>query len=252
MPGDEQPLCRFLEWDTAFFGCRVARVVPERLDAAGAKAVLAWARAERIACLYFLADTADAASLAVAEDHGFRCVDIRVTLDREVERRPTEAGEAGGPAVRPGRASDLDALVPIARGAHTDTRFFADPHFERERCAALYETWLRQGFSGGAEAVLVFEHEGRAAGYVSCHLRSAGEGQIGLLGVGAQARGRGGGRGLVRAALRWFGAQGCRQVSVVTQGRNIPAQRLYQGCGFKTGRAQAWHHLWMADLDRKV
>ena len=51
-------------------------------------------------------------------------------------------------------------------------------------------------------------------------------------------RDRGIGWALVAESLRWFAVHGARQVSVVTQGRNVQAQRLYQHCGFLTRSMQ--------------
>jgi hypothetical protein len=34
---------------------------------------------------------------------------------------------------------------------------------------------------------------------------------------------------------------------VVTQARNVPAQRLYQKCGFITRSVELWFHRWSAD-----
>jgi ribosomal protein S18 acetylase RimI-like enzyme len=49
---------------------------------------------------------------------------------------------------------------------------------------------------------------------------------------------------LTEAALAWFCAQGLQRAQVVTQGRNIAAQRLYQKCGFRTGEIALWYHRW--------
>ena len=43
-------------------------------------------------------------------------------------------------------------------------------------------------------------------------------------------------------AATHFGAPDNR--SVVTQGRNVAAQRLYQSAGFRTAAVQLWHHCW--------
>src|ERR1035441_5781677 len=62
---------------------------------------------------------------------------------------------------------------------------------------------------------------------VSCHLDLVRrEGQIGLVGVGPEVRGRGIGKNLVLAAIDWFRTQGVHEVTVVTQGNNRAAQRL--------------------------
>jgi len=287
----DQP-CEFLPWDSEFFGHRIARVVGHRLDPDLAEAVMAFATRERIDCLYFLADSDDVRTVRTAEDSGFRLVDVRVTLERfssggqdrpeGLSRRNNasgggaERGHEAPPAQQPPAAvhagtilrgnirasvvSDIPALEAIARTAHRDSRFYADPGFPDERCDALYETWIRRSCEGWADLVLVAEVDGRLSGYVTCHLRAPGRakappytsrgdagqarGQIGLVGVSTAARGRGLGRAMIEEALGWFVVQGVTRVTVVTQGRNIAAQRLYQGCGFQTQSMQLWYHWW--------
>jgi ribosomal protein S18 acetylase RimI-like enzyme len=58
------------------------------------------------------------------------------------------------------------------------------------------------------------------------------------------------GRKLVVASLGWFDAHGADRVTVVTQGRNIAAQRLYQRCGFLTRSTGLWYHRWFSEYRR--
>jgi dTDP-4-amino-4,6-dideoxy-D-galactose acyltransferase len=132
----------------------------------------------------------------------------------------------------------------MARKNHADSRFFFDPGFPREACEALYETWLRRSCEGYADAVFVVDLDDRPAGYVTCHAgRDETPGRIGLLGVGAAARGRGVGDGLLTAALDWL-SERSREVTVVTQGRNLAAQGLYHRHGFKPQSLELWYHWW--------
>ncbi len=85
-----------------------------------------------------------------------------------------------------------------------------------------------------------------AEGYVTGKIAGQGVGQIGLLAVGERARGRGLGQALLGSAGRWFLAQGVEEVRVVTQGRNLVAQRLYQRVGFRTASLQLWYHKWFS------
>lgn len=226
--------CELLPWDTEFFGRRIARVTTPRLTPESAEAVERWCRENGVECLYYLAE-GDAATVNAALERGFRQVDVRVTLE-------AATGGERPAGVRPWRPDDLPALKAIARVSHVATRFYHDGNFPREKCDALYETWIERSCGGWADAVLVADHEGRAAGYLSCH----GEGKIGLVGVAASARGRGLGSALVRASLRWFADAGLSRASVVTQGRNEGGRRLYEKCGFKTRSAQIWFHRWFA------
>ena len=49
--------------------------------------------------------------------------------------------------------------------------------------------------------------------------------------------------------LDWFRTQGAHEVTVVTQGNNRAAQRLYQQCGFLSRDLQLWYHKWYPILD---
>ena len=201
--------CEPLAWDSEFFACRIARVLGGRLDRGRLAAIEAWYRTKPVDCLYFLADSDDPATAALAEEAGFRLVDLRVTLER------TTAGFDPPKAVssiRPAREGDIPELRRIAAVSHHDSRFYADPHFDRGRCDELYATWIEK--SCRKDTVFVAEHEHRPAGYISCvlHPETADVGEIGLLAVGAGAQGRGLGGALVGAALRWFVDHGAARV----------------------------------------
>jgi dTDP-4-amino-4,6-dideoxy-D-galactose acyltransferase len=213
---------------------RIGRVLgvglePERVDA--------WAQDESVACLYFLARD-DLGTASAAEEAGFRLMDVRVELARPA------AGDKAKP-LREARAEDEKALRRLARENHRITRFYADPHFPDERCDDFYETWIARSLEGWADVVLVAELEGRPAGYMTVHADpAAGRGSIGLISVAPDARGQGLGQALVRAAVARSRERGLGEVTVVTQGRNVPALRLFEGCGFRIRKVGLWFHKW--------
>lgn len=228
-----------LEWDSAFWGVTVGRVGADALTADRSADIDAWAQAHDVDCLYFLARPDDPETVGVAQEAGFRLVDVRI----EFARPSVDAGPAG--RVRSYRPGDLEALRMIARTSHEITRFYADPHFPRERCSDLYDTWIVRSCEGWADAVLVAELDGGAAGYVTCHFdRTSNRGSIGLIAVSATARGKGLGRDLVLGALGSCRDHGSAEASVVTQGANVAAQRLFQACGFRTFSTGLWFHRW--------
>ncbi|SNB46656.1 GNAT family N-acetyltransferase [Geobacter sp. DSM 9736] len=233
----------FLPWDSGFFGRRIARLEGGRLTEKLADEALAECRKDGIECLYFLADADDDETVLAAEKQEFHQTDIRVTLEQHLSHLPQKLQEKV--AVRSAVEADIKPLAAIARINHRDTRFYYDKRFPTERCDDLYGTWIENSCRGYADAVLTAGEEGTPAGYITCHLREGKTGQIGLLGVGAAFQGKGYGPALVRGALQWFAAQGMERVTVVTQGRNCNAQRLYQKCGFTTSLLQLWYHRWL-------
>lgn len=236
--------CRLLEWDSQFFGVRIARLDQHTLSDAAWPAIAEWCNAQHIDCLYFLSNADDSESIRAAEQAGFHCVDIRLTFaDESARRQAASLLQPEGVVLRDFIEDDLPSLQAIARISYRDTRFYADPHFEEARCDALYETWIEKSCHGRDDAVIVAEINRRPAGFITCSVHD-GEGVIGLVGVAPTVRGRSVGRLLVEAAQGWFQSRDVARTLVVTQGRNIAAQRLYQRCGFLTHSAELWFHRW--------
>jgi RimJ/RimL family protein N-acetyltransferase len=243
--------CRLLEWDSTFFGQRIARVEGSLLDAEKMKRLSVFVRAEEIDCVYFLADDADLASIAVAEDAGFKCVDVRVTRERPLGDSLREGAREMPDGVDLFHKGDLKLLQAIARSSHGATRFYHDPGFSRERCDALYERWITNSCTAESEQVFVIRDGGRAVAYVTCEkdvsTTDGSTGQIGLIAVAEAQRGRGLGKRLVQASLAWFSSQAhdrVRVVRVVSQARNAASARLYDQMGFVTTTVERWYHLW--------
>jgi dTDP-4-amino-4,6-dideoxy-D-galactose acyltransferase len=239
-PAAVPPGCRMLEWDSEFFGIAIARIEPAALLDSG-RAVMDWCEAA-VDCSYLLTKVADQPAIDAAQAHGFRLIDVRLTLEMSLAGRdrfevPPHV------VVRPAAARDLERLQAIARVSHRDTRFYIDRRFNRARCDAMYDVWITKSCSGWADHVVVADVGGEAAGYVTCH-RRGDAGEIGLVGVAEAHRGAGLGMAMTLAALHWFHQNGVATVSVVTQGRNAAGLRLYQRAGFAIRDIELSFHKW--------
>jgi len=235
-----EEIAEVLEWDSEFFGLRIGRVRTPDLTPEAAPRLAAWARAHALRCVYFLVDAVDSASIRTAEEIGFRHVDVRVTRGRSL-RGPLESP----PEVEAAREDDLPALREIARRSHRASRFYQDPGFPDDRCDALYERWLERGFEEPDQQVLVVRQSGQPLGYIVCSNLAQPCGRISLVAVAADASGAGLGQSLARGALAFMASRGCERADVVSQGRNVPANRLYERLGFLTLRMEHWLHLWL-------
>jgi dTDP-4-amino-4,6-dideoxy-D-galactose acyltransferase len=235
--------CHLLPWDSSFFGRTIGRLDGDRLNLNEREELLQWCHEKRVDCLYFLANPEDPETVETAEQLGFGLKDLRLTMTCPVTPRPDWVPTSTEISLRAHQTSDVDRLAAIARDAHTDSRFFFDRRFDRELAGRLYETWIRNACSGAADSVIVAELNGAVAGYLSCHLRGEA-GDLGLMGVADGFRGRGIARSMLAEAIRWYNANGATEVTVVTQGRNVPAQRSYQQSGFRTRSLGYWYHKW--------
>jgi dTDP-4-amino-4,6-dideoxy-D-galactose acyltransferase len=236
--------CKFLDWDSNFFGVKIARVNVNRLDAINIRDIDQWCSVNNIDCLYFLADADDGDTIWLAEDNGFHLVDIRVTFKQQLDGSLDRIGKCEGNIIRPSILADIPALRLIARVSFRITRFYYDPNFTETLCDALYETWIEKSCTNINETVLVAENQGSPIGFISCKLLGQNQGEIGLVGVRPDWQGKGLGQELINEALCWLSDNDISLVKVVTQGRNSQAQRLYQRCGFLTDTIQIWYHKW--------
>ncbi len=260
-------ICQWLEWDSNFFGRQIARLNIHRLEPALIPQIMDWCSSRQIDCLYFLADADHVPTAELAARHGFQFVDIRLTLERPC---PTQAlAPPKDPAlqpnvVRPYQPADLPTLRELASGLHPDSRFFVDTHFPEQRSRGLFATWIEKNCCDPQGAVFVApglsadagalslpappqrapSPTGKILGYITARRADEHTGQIDLLGVAAEARGQGLGRELIAVSLDWMTQKGFARAIVITQGRNVPAQRLYQRCGFVTRSLQLWYHRW--------
>jgi len=202
-------------------------------------AILDWCSEHRIECLYFLAAADDPRTTRLAERNAFDFVDIRTTFERSLQDLPEESLD-----IRPARSDDLPLLKRISVQSFADSRFYYDLHFGRERCDELYAAWIERSCQGYADCVLVADLNGEAAGFVTCSLGPSQAGSIGLIAVDSKSQGCGIGQRLLASAFHYFRDHGMTSATVVTQGRNIRSQRLYQRCGFLTQSIGLWYHRW--------
>ena len=251
-------VCELLEWDSQFFGVRVARVVGDWLDQHRIAEIDEWCRAARVDCLYFLSRFDQFQTTRLAEGYGFQLVDVRVILVFERFSSGVKGNEdVRGPnvSIRPARDDDLPVLREIAQRSYRHSRFYYDEHFRRNRCDELYAVWIEKCCHGRADIVLVAEMADFTGpiGYVTCKLdRGYRLGEIDLVAVAEAAAGRGVGLCLIDVAKQWFRDNEVARVMVATQGRNIAAQRLYQRSGFLTHGVQLWYHRWFEGEDSRT
>lgn len=234
--------CELLEWDSDFFGFPVARVRGQGLDRDSIAAVDAWCAERGVHCLYLLLDDDDGDSARIAAEHGFRVVDVRLTLRHELEGIPDPDPEV---PILDAEPRHVPALRRLAARSHRDSRFYHDGGFLLERCDELYATWVADAVGDPGRWVLIREVDGEAVGYevVAPH-GDDGVARMELLAVDESHRREGIGRNLLFAGLRRPRLAGAAAVETATQERNRVSLETHLALGFECTRREAWHHKW--------
>jgi len=239
-----------LKWDTKFFNTNIAYLYPKRIRENIVHFALKKCKEDDIDCLYYLCNCHDPESVRLAEKYGFHFVDIRLTFNLEPvnsinEKISSTISKKNKLIIRPSKREDEPVLEKIAQESYIHSRYFFDRHFPVGIYKKFYADWIEKSARGKFDdIVLVAEVKEKIAGYISCKVQTHNLGSIGLVGVSRNFVGKKVGTHLVNAAIKWLFEKGVSKIKVVTQGRNIPAQRLYQSCGFKTAITELWYHKW--------
>jgi dTDP-4-amino-4,6-dideoxy-D-galactose acyltransferase len=247
----ENETCQLLQWDTDFFGFRIAKVISGRLNEDLIKPVNNWCRQNRIDCLYLLIESDDIQSIRSAEDQDYRLVEVRINLERWLKTwNPiTRPHIENNVLVRPIQPSDISTLLEIAKTAYIDSRFYFDKHFPEDKWQAYYATWVKKSCEGGAPIALTAIKNNEIVGYITGQIdkETPTKGQYELTGVRESARKAGVGQELFCSGIDEFVRRGVEYLWVSTQGRNVTTQRMIQRHGFLTRSCQLYYHKWFND-----
>ncbi len=250
---------RLLEWDSAFFGFRVARFylpLPTNVPGnAGAAADASWRAVfdaltrDKVRLAYWSTPVQGGEPTGDLEELGGRMVDLKTWFGMDLRQLPDTVAP-GNMAVVPYDATmPVADLVDLALQSGEYSRFAVDPLMPAGKFTALYTRWMLRSLARElADEVLVARVAGRLAGMVTLR-RNQDVGEIGLIGVHRDYRGGGVGTALVRSAQHWFVERGLRRATVVTQGANQAACRLYQRCGYRLEQQEYFFHFWLPSGD---
>lgn len=180
------------------------------------------------------------------EEAGGRLMDTLVYWARPLDRPLPE--DRPPASVRALRAGDAPEVGRVAAGAFRGYfgHYHADPRLDPAKCDEVYVSWAERSCVDPAAAsrVLVAEHEGRIAGFLTLMARGPDEQEIVLNGVDPAVQRHGIYRSLVVAALQEARAAEAKRLVVSTQLINLGVQKTWARLGFELSRSYHTFHVW--------
>ncbi len=237
-----------LEWDTNFFGIPTARICPPVMLPGELESTLDTLRKNGIQLVYWPSDAP--VDDAIVRSWGGCLVDKKTTYLIDLKDAELCLSAAPPNVVPYDPSMDAGPFMTLAIQSGHYSRFAVDPRFPKERFEQLYRHWITQSLRKEmAKEVLAVQEQGRAVGMVTLR-ETEKRGDIGLIAVQSEHRGKGYGIRLVRAAQHWFLDHGYAYAQVVTQADNVPACRLYEKCGYAIEKIQFFYHFWIQESAR--
>lgn len=242
-----------LDWDSDFFGFPIAQIISNRLDENSLTEVMSFCQDNKVKLLQFKCDAHHRKSVLLAEKNNFHFADVRITLGKKLNKEVND--EIILPeriTFRVGDNSDIPALKAIVTDLYTNSRYYFDTNFPRNDVHGFYRNWIEKSALGKFDdCVLVLCHDDIPIACCSILYSSKLSATIGLFAVDEKMSGKGLGNILLRKVFQNLVSQGVQNVSVVTQGRNYGAQRLYQRAGFQSEKIEIYYHCWF-DIEGKT
>lgn len=241
-----------LEFDTKLFGFKVAKLLSPQLSLVELRTTLNELNKQSIRLVYWLSDSTDEKSQRAAKnlggflgsEHITYLLDLKTLTPPPLVASEVEVYEHTPKSDAKSKPVDLE-LGQLAVLAGTYSHFSTDPNFPRELFLKLYQVWIENSVNGLiANKVLVIRHNNKIVGMITLGTKN-NRGDIGLLAVNANFRGKNFGAKLVRAAQAYFIEAGFSQAQVITQKANVPACHLYEKCNFHQEKIENFYHFWL-------
>lgn len=233
------PRLEMMDWDSEFFGIRIASLDLDGASDDSIRVVEEEARAAGVQCLYGVLDPVDAEATVRVQTLGYRLVDVATTSEFSPRKPPIPRPD--GIEVRPGTVDDLEMLQPMIEQLADWSRFAVDPRFGRQAAQRLQTAHLRRAASSKDDKhslILAVDASGPLAFVTRSH-----QPKPRVDGVVATTRGAKAGAYLFEDARAW--AKPASLLGGPIAARNVRALRFISQCGYRVRWVRYLYHRWL-------
>lgn len=229
-----------LDWDSNFFGFDVGSIEGTVFDERDMREIEALIEENNCTLCYY--STPKELPLFALQDNvlDFSLVDRKITYSKAINPQL----EIASPISNAHHRESEHKLIDLAIQSGQYSRFNVDKRITTEKFEEMYGLWIKNSlYEDLANEVLTYQLNGEVAGFVTIGEKK-NRADIGLIAVDRAFRGKGIGKLLMNSAEKWCSNLKHETIQVVTQGDNIPAQKLYESCGYEIESEEMIYHIW--------
>jgi len=234
---------KILDWDSRFFGYKVASVQASDLKHDKLVKILSDLKKESCKLVYCFVDPADEVTNNTIHKLSGMLVDEKVTyyIQGFEENHSLTSGQ-----IQPYTITYPSARIKdLALQSGIYSRFKVDPGFRNNEYENLYTEWIVKSVDKSfADEILVYFDDNEEKGFISLSAKN-NIGSIGLLAVDERERGKSIGKKLINATFVYFINNAVGEIEVVTQKANRTACAFYESQGFKVKSITNVYHIWI-------
>ncbi len=237
-------LIKVRDWDTDFFGFKIAYIACFCLSPNIYDAVLRHVVENNIQLIEFVCDCNDLQSIRIAEKMSFKLVDIRMTYSKKFDNKKLNE-YTNDIDFRKATEKDLYEIEQMAGTIFTKSRYIFDDRFPAHKVKDLFKLWAKKAILGKFDDESWCLSDGdKIIAFCTIRYMENNCAQIGLIGVDTEFTGKGIGKRMLENVLYMLTIAGIKELKLDTQGRNYAAQNLYSSAGFKLIKMCYFYHKW--------
>lgn len=238
-------LLEILEWDSSFFGYKIAKIIAKNISVEKLTALIRQAEMEGVKLLYLFTDPADEISVNTANVTGAKLVDQKVTFHKKID--DSEVSILDDHIELYEKEIPSGQLVNLSMQSGLYSRYKTDPGFKNNEFEKLYLAWIENSVNKKiADYTFVYIENGKELGFVTLKVKDT-LGQIGLIAVDEGSRGKAIGKKLISAVIQKLGQKKISDLEVATQTDNVDACNFYKKTGFNVSRTENIYHIWIVE-----
>ncbi|HBC71705.1 MAG TPA: hypothetical protein DCZ38_02875 [Coxiellaceae bacterium] len=233
-----------LKLDTKLFGFKVAKILSPKLSQKKLQLILDKLKKQNVRLVYWPSASTDKISQKAATKlKGFLSSE-QITYLIDLKKITPPSDFISEVKIYQAKTPNTE-LKQLAIQAGTYSRFHTDPKLPKKLFHKLYNTWIKNSVNGSvATRVIVIPHKNKIIAMATLGTKNK-RGDIGLLAVNKNFRGKKLGTKLIYAAQKYFIEEGYSKAQVVTQKANTAACHLYEKCGFHQEKIENFYHFWL-------
>lgn len=227
-----------LNWDSDFFGVKVAQVEKNCFSEENKGSLLKQLKDEEVELAYYISD----GPFENNENDLYKFI--------QVNRRVPIKKKLSGPVKIHKNISSYEQnspsseLINLAQRAADWSRFKFDPNISSGKVKDLYDIWISNSVKKGENSdLLIYKEEGKILGFVTLSFHPP-KGTTPLFAVSREAEGKGVSFALMRAADTFLYQKGCTYYTSATQADNRTAVTVFKRHGFEISPVEYVYHLW--------
>ncbi|MDH5203052.1 MAG: GNAT family N-acetyltransferase [Nitrospirota bacterium] len=221
-----------LTWDSDFFKRRIGELKIVSKSPRKIEFALKNAKLNNFKYIICKIPSQHTALIKTLENLGFYLSDIGVTWAIETDKflyKDKIRSSLIRKSLKIATEKDISMLKKMIKSLFLESRFYSDPFFSKDEADRLYQVWIENSVKGKIADVVFCIPE---KGFITCKKSSPTMGEIPLIGIRKDFRGKGLGTIFIDEAIKWFKTQDIHFVSIRTQLKNITAMNFYVKLGF--------------------